>query len=146
MLFTGKSPSSGNAFVKIPKHAPQKKSGSVGLENAEDSKHSMSESYKVNSKKSIKEHRFESFISDTDAFCCVCGSSNKDEINCLLECIRLAMVFPEFPKVVGIADHAGQVLKILIQDRVVVEEREDEAFWASTESGSFSVKSLYSYP
>ena len=31
-----------------------------------------------------------------------------------------------------------------IQDRVVVEEREDEAFWASTESGSFSVKSLYS--
>ena len=33
-----------------------------------------------------------------------------------------------------------------IQDRVVVEEREDEAFWASTESGSFSVKSLYSYP
>ncbi|XP_059592247.1 uncharacterized protein LOC100255892 isoform X4 [Vitis vinifera] len=84
----GKSPSSGNAFVKIPKHAPQKKSGSVGLENAEDSKHSMSESYKVNSKKSIKEHRFESFISDTDAFCCVCGSSNKDEINCLLECSR----------------------------------------------------------
>ncbi|KAL6349764.1 hypothetical protein AAG906_001651 [Vitis piasezkii] len=30
-----------------------------------------------------------------------------------------------------------------IQDRVVVEEREDVAFWADTESGSFSVKDFY---
>lgn len=32
------------------------------------------------------------------------------------------MVFPEFPKVVGIADHAGQVLKILFVYSVVMEE------------------------
>lgn len=83
---------------------------------------------------------------DLDAFCCVCGGSNKDEINCLLECsrcfikvggssyffclisydyfviistivvcrcIRLAMVFPEYLKVTGIADHAEPDLKIL---------------------------------
>ena len=31
-----------------------------------------------------------------------------------------------------------------IQDKVVIEEREDEVFWAVTKSGSFSVKSLYS--
>ena len=30
-----------------------------------------------------------------------------------------------------------------IQDRVVMEEREDVAFWADTESGSFSVKDFY---
>ena len=32
----------------------------------------------------------------------------------------------------------------MIQDKVVVEEREDEVFWAVTKSGSFSVKSLLS--
>ncbi|RVX23889.1 hypothetical protein CK203_000399 [Vitis vinifera] len=31
-----------------------------------------------------------------------------------------------------------------IQDKVVVEEREDEVFWAVTKSGSFSIKSLLS--
>ena len=31
-----------------------------------------------------------------------------------------------------------------IQDKVVVEERKDVAFWADTKSGSFFVKSLYS--
>ena len=31
-----------------------------------------------------------------------------------------------------------------IQDKVVVEEREDEMFWEVTNSRSFSVKSLYS--
>ncbi|RVW27973.1 Isoamylase 1, chloroplastic [Vitis vinifera] len=31
-----------------------------------------------------------------------------------------------------------------IQDKAVIEEREDEVFWAVTKSGSFSVKSLYS--
>ena len=31
-----------------------------------------------------------------------------------------------------------------IQDKVVVEEREDEVFWEVTNSRSFSVKSLYS--
>ena len=31
-----------------------------------------------------------------------------------------------------------------IQDKVVIEEREDEVFWAVTKSGSFSVKSLIS--
>ena len=31
-----------------------------------------------------------------------------------------------------------------IQDKVVVEEREDKVFWAKTKSESFSIKSLYS--
>ena len=47
---SGKSLGSGNAYVKIPKHALENKT-SVGLENAEDSNHSMSESYKTNSRK-----------------------------------------------------------------------------------------------
>ena len=31
-----------------------------------------------------------------------------------------------------------------IQEKVVVEKREDEVFWVDAKSGSFSIKSLYS--
>eukprot|EP00268_Persea_americana_P028110 TRINITY_DN27341_c0_g1_i5.p1 TRINITY_DN27341_c0_g1~~TRINITY_DN27341_c0_g1_i5.p1 ORF type:complete len:1728 (+),score=355.07 TRINITY_DN27341_c0_g1_i5:389-5185(+) len=35
---------------------------------------------------SIKESRSNAFVKDLDIFCCVCGSSNNDEFNRLLEC------------------------------------------------------------
>lgn len=37
---------------------------------------------------------------DSDAFCCVCGSSNNDEINYLLECSQCSI------KVCGNPEHA----------------------------------------
>lgn len=36
---------------------------------------------------SVQEHTNISII-NSDAFCCVCRSSNNDKINCLLECSR----------------------------------------------------------
>lgn len=36
------------------------------------------------------------------------------DASCMLSrCIRLAMVFPKYPKAIGIADRAGQIQKIL---------------------------------
>ncbi|KAI7993840.1 Histone-lysine N-methyltransferase trr [Camellia lanceoleosa] len=55
------------------------------LKNADDGKHNVGGTY---SAKSTEMHQCQSSISDLDAFCCVCGSSNNDEINCLLDCGR----------------------------------------------------------
>ncbi|XP_010244759.1 PREDICTED: uncharacterized protein LOC104588505 isoform X2 [Nelumbo nucifera] len=60
-------------------------SGLSSLKDAEDSQDQTDEMYQEYSK-SIKERTYQAFILDSDAFCCVCGSSNKDETNCLLEC------------------------------------------------------------
>ncbi|XP_052190109.1 uncharacterized protein LOC127799890 isoform X2 [Diospyros lotus] len=55
------------------------------LKDTEAGKYHAGEAYGL---KSNEGHQCQSSISDLDAFCCVCGSSNKDEINCLLECSR----------------------------------------------------------
>lgn len=47
---------------------------------------------------STLEHRCHSDL-DSDAFCCVCGSSNKDEINNLLTCSQCSI------KVCGSPEH-----------------------------------------
>ncbi|KAF8407194.1 hypothetical protein HHK36_006321 [Tetracentron sinense] len=86
----GKNPSSAKvSLTKISKCALQAKcryKGKSYLKDTEDSKCHRNGLYQVNAQKSIKEHKCQGFISDSDAFCCVCGSSNKDEINFLLEC------------------------------------------------------------
>ncbi|XP_057959265.1 uncharacterized protein LOC131151840 isoform X2 [Malania oleifera] len=92
LLIKGKNSSSEKLSLKISKCALQTKCRSMGrfLKNSGDG-HYISELSKfneVNANKSIKEDGCESFILDSDAFCCVCGSSDKDEINCLLECNR----------------------------------------------------------
>ncbi|KAF5178690.1 Callose synthase [Thalictrum thalictroides] len=46
--------------------------------------------------KTAQEQKGQLFVLESDAFCSVCG-----------RCTRLAMVYPEFPKVVGVAGHAG---------------------------------------
>ncbi|KAA8525531.1 hypothetical protein F0562_007386 [Nyssa sinensis] len=73
---------------KISKCVAQRKSRYLGkfLENAEDGKCHVGEMYNAN--KSTKEYHCQSSILDLDTFCCVCGSSNKEETNCLLECSR----------------------------------------------------------
>ncbi|XVE53571.1 hypothetical protein DITRI_Ditri03aG0013600 [Diplodiscus trichospermus] len=58
-----------------------------GSKKAGDVEHFGQRSCNVNAQKSIKELRCSS-SADSDVFCCVCGSSNKDEFNCLLECSR----------------------------------------------------------
>ncbi|KAK9280332.1 hypothetical protein L1049_014020 [Liquidambar formosana] len=92
LIVKGKKSSSSNfSLMKISKWSPpQKKVRSVGmfLKGADGSVRCSGELCNVNAKKSIKDHRCESFISNSDAFCCVCGSSNKDDVNCLVECSR----------------------------------------------------------
>ncbi|KAK2659681.1 hypothetical protein Ddye_006214 [Dipteronia dyeriana] len=83
----GKESCSGSfPLVKISKGMPKVEQQKT-LKNAEGSKHQVRGLCKVNIEKSSQEHRSLS-IMDSDAFCCVCGGSNKDEINCLLECSR----------------------------------------------------------
>ncbi|XP_059459426.1 uncharacterized protein LOC132188988 isoform X3 [Corylus avellana] len=78
-----KSCSNSIPLTKIPDCIPEMKVRKI-LKNAEDSNHDLR---KVCSNKSIQEHGCLS-ISNSDAFCCVCGRSNQDDINCLLECGR----------------------------------------------------------
>ncbi|XP_020536500.2 uncharacterized protein LOC105637593 isoform X1 [Jatropha curcas] len=42
-------------------------------------------SWKVDAKRHVRKQKHPS-VTDMDSFCCVCGSSNKDEVNDLLEC------------------------------------------------------------
>ncbi|XP_059640382.1 uncharacterized protein LOC132282660 isoform X2 [Cornus florida] len=74
--------------VKISKCEPQTKGQYLGklLKNTENGKCLAEELYGDN--KSTKEHQCQSSTLGLGAFCCVCGSSNKDEINCLVECSR----------------------------------------------------------
>ncbi|KAJ6434877.1 hypothetical protein OIU84_000175 [Salix udensis] len=53
--------------------------------SSEDSNCCTNESCEINAKRNILELEHLSAM-DSDSFCCVCGSSNKDEVNCLLEC------------------------------------------------------------
>ncbi|CAL5429008.1 unnamed protein product [Camellia sinensis] len=73
--------------LKASKCVPQTKCRYLAkfLKNADDGKHNVGGTY---SAKSTEMHQCQSSISDLDAFCCVCGSSNNDEINCLLDCGR----------------------------------------------------------
>ncbi|KAL5853168.1 hypothetical protein ACOSQ3_008286 [Xanthoceras sorbifolium] len=81
----GKESCSGSfPVVKISKCMHKVKQQKT-LKHVEGSKHEVRGLCKVNIDKSNQEHRS---IMDSDAFCCVCGGSNKDEINCLLECSR----------------------------------------------------------
>ncbi|CAK7353818.1 unnamed protein product [Dovyalis caffra] len=68
----------------ILKCGPKMKDGKI-IESSEDSKCHTRGSFKVNAKRNIQEQEHLS-VMDSDSFCCVCGSSNKDEVNCLLEC------------------------------------------------------------
>ncbi|XP_058203339.1 uncharacterized protein LOC131317750 isoform X2 [Rhododendron vialii] len=73
--------------IKTPKCQPQIKCRNMGnfLNSAEDGK---LRADGLCTAKSDEEHQWQSSISQSDAFCCVCGSSNKNDINCLLECSR----------------------------------------------------------
>ncbi|XP_075643736.1 uncharacterized protein LOC142614956 isoform X3 [Castanea sativa] len=68
---------------KMSNCTPEMKVAKI-LKNAEDSKRGLC---KVYSNKSTQEHKCLP-TSSSAAFCCVCGSSNQDDINCLLECSR----------------------------------------------------------
>ncbi|KAJ6373189.1 hypothetical protein OIU76_027512 [Salix suchowensis] len=61
----------------------KKKDGKIM--SSEDSNCCTNESCEINAKRNILEQEHLSAM-DSDSFCCVCGSSNKDEVNCLLEC------------------------------------------------------------
>ncbi|XP_044471547.1 uncharacterized protein LOC123200432 isoform X5 [Mangifera indica] len=74
------------AHMKSSKGMPKMKMGKI-LKNAEGNGHHIGGSCKVGAEKLNQKHRSLSAM-DLDAFCCVCGGSNKDEINCLLECSR----------------------------------------------------------
>ncbi|KAL6296703.1 hypothetical protein ACE6H2_004845 [Prunus campanulata] len=83
----GKDPSfDSSSFSKISNCLPAKKEGKL-LKTAEDSKLGLC---KLSSKSSTLEHQCHSDL-DSDAFCCVCGSSNKDEINNLLTCSQCSI-------------------------------------------------------
>lgn len=57
------------------------------LNDAKDSQNCAGElSQQVDQRFSIEGSKSEAIVLDSDAFCCVCGRSNKDEINCILEC------------------------------------------------------------
>ncbi|XP_042989287.1 uncharacterized protein LOC122316660 isoform X3 [Carya illinoinensis] len=66
---------------KVPKCTPEMKVQKIS-KNTEESSRVL---HRIYSSKSMQEHRCLP-ISYSDAFCCVCGSSNQDDINCLLEC------------------------------------------------------------
>ncbi|XP_031279661.1 uncharacterized protein LOC116138078 isoform X3 [Pistacia vera] len=74
------------APMKSSKSMSKMKMGKI-LKNVEGNKHHIGGSCKVGVEKFNQEHKFLSAM-DLEAFCCVCGGSNKDEINCLLECSR----------------------------------------------------------
>ncbi|KAE8056326.1 hypothetical protein FH972_013108 [Carpinus fangiana] len=78
-----KSSSDSIPLTKIPDCTPEMKVCKI-MKNAEDSNYDLR---KVCSNKYIQEHGCLS-ISNSDAFCCVCGRSNQDDINSLLECGR----------------------------------------------------------
>uniref|UniRef100_A0A5B7B2P3 Uncharacterized protein n=1 Tax=Davidia involucrata TaxID=16924 RepID=A0A5B7B2P3_DAVIN len=89
LTIKGKDSSCANfSAIKVSECVPQTKCQYLGkfLKNAEDGKCRVGEIY--NAKKSNKEHQCQSSTLNFDAFCCVCGSSNKDETNCLLECAQ----------------------------------------------------------
>ncbi|XVE97377.1 hypothetical protein REPUB_Repub03eG0014400 [Reevesia pubescens] len=81
---TGKGKESGSdsySLMEISKCLPKMKVRK-GLKKAGD--------VECHAEKSIKEPRCSSSV-DSDVFCCVCGSSNKDEFNCLLECSQCSI-------------------------------------------------------
>ncbi|KAK6927584.1 hypothetical protein RJ641_006175, partial [Dillenia turbinata] len=67
-------------------HQTMLKSGRKILKTFMDEKCATGRSNEFSGKKSTKLIQCQAFVLDADAFCCVCGSSNKDETNCLLEC------------------------------------------------------------
>ncbi|KAF9662092.1 hypothetical protein SADUNF_Sadunf18G0017400 [Salix dunnii] len=69
---------------KIFKCGQKMKDGKI-IKSSEDSNCCTDESCEINAKRNILEREHLSAM-DSDSFCCVCGSSNKDEVNCLLEC------------------------------------------------------------
>ncbi|XP_042482174.1 uncharacterized protein LOC122062599 isoform X2 [Macadamia integrifolia] len=88
----GKNPGSTKfCHTKVSKCTLQTKCRSYGelhLTDAEGSQERTGELGQVDAKKSIKDHNYLASVSESNAFCCVCGSSNKDEMNYLLECGR----------------------------------------------------------
>lgn len=68
----------------IMKCGQKMKDGKI-IKSSEGSNCRTHESGEVNAKRNILEREHLS-ATDSDSFCCVCGSSNKDEVNCLLEC------------------------------------------------------------
>ncbi|XP_052886576.1 uncharacterized protein LOC108452097 [Gossypium arboreum] len=89
---TGKgkeSRSNSYPLVEISKCMPRMKARKV-LNKADDVECRGHRSCDINPVKAIDELRCSS-SADSDAFCCVCGSSNKDEFNCLLECSQCSI-------------------------------------------------------
>ncbi|XP_020528003.1 uncharacterized protein LOC18442513 isoform X3 [Amborella trichopoda] len=57
------------------------------LENVKETQGPIDVSHEVKGKKSsTKCRKRKAFILDSDVFCCVCGGSDKDDFNCILEC------------------------------------------------------------
>ncbi|KAJ4958628.1 hypothetical protein NE237_025739 [Protea cynaroides] len=65
--------------------------GKLHLKDDEDSQEHTGQLCQVNAKKSIKDRKCVASVSESNVFCCVCGSSNKDEMNYLLECGRCSI-------------------------------------------------------
>ncbi|KAK9130532.1 hypothetical protein Sjap_011019 [Stephania japonica] len=59
---------------------------SCSLKRTDDSLHYREDLCEGITKIPVEDNHCQSSILNSDAFCCVCGSSNKDEINSLLEC------------------------------------------------------------
>ncbi|KAB2019972.1 hypothetical protein ES319_D07G034200v1 [Gossypium barbadense] len=76
-------------LVEISKCLPRMKARK-GLNKADDVECHGHRACDINPEKAIDELRCSS-SADADAFCCVCGSSNKDEFNCLLECSQCSI-------------------------------------------------------
>ncbi|XP_007011788.2 PREDICTED: uncharacterized protein LOC18587744 [Theobroma cacao] len=89
---TGKGKESGSdshPLMEISKCMPKMKVRKRLKETGDVESHGHRSS-NMNAEKSIMQTRCSSIV-DSDVFCCVCGSSNKDEFNCLLECSRCSI-------------------------------------------------------
>ncbi|KAJ4827238.1 hypothetical protein Tsubulata_015200 [Turnera subulata] len=69
---------------KIFKCAP-KVNAEKGTRNSVDSQYCLLGSDKVKVERYIQDKQHSS-LANSESFCCVCGSSNEDDINCLVEC------------------------------------------------------------
>lgn len=58
------------------------------LNNSKNNQDHAGKLCQVSTRRGSKENKCPSFLLDSDAFCCVCGGSNQEDVNHLLECNR----------------------------------------------------------
>ncbi|KAF6147622.1 hypothetical protein GIB67_031613 [Kingdonia uniflora] len=87
----GKTSSTEFSMTKVSKCSLETNSGGCGkscfkqVDDSQSQGHT-AELFQVYAKKPIKKRKCQAFDLDSNAFCCVCGSSDQDEVNRLLEC------------------------------------------------------------